>query len=178
MENISKRTQALTKITWMTAFLVVASYIVLPVPFAVAGISLQTLAVNLIGLVLTPAEAASAVLVYILLCVVGVPVGNAGQGGLHYLFGPTGGFFIGFLLVAPIVSFFCGAAPRIRRCLLVTVGLGIPILYACAVGWMMKITGISLQAAFCTGCAPYLLFDIIKSVAACFISKPLRKAMQ
>lgn len=178
MENISKRTRALTKITLMTAFLVVASYIVIPVPFAVAGISLQTLAVNLIGLMLSPGEAVSAVLIYILLCLFGLPVGNAGQGGLHYLFGATGGFFFGFLLVAPIVSFFCGAAPRIGRSLLVTVGLGIPIMYVCAVGWMMKMTGISFLAAFYTGCAPYLLFDIAKCVAACFISKQIRKGMQ
>ena len=88
----------ITKITLMTAFLIVASYIVIPLPFAVASISLQTLAVNLIALLLSPFEACISIMVYILLCAVGVPVANGGKGGLTYLMGPTGGFFIGFLV--------------------------------------------------------------------------------
>lgn len=78
--NISKRTLMITKITLMTAFLIVASYIVIPMPFAVASISLQTLAVNLIALLLSPLEAGISILVYILLCGAGVPVANGGKG--------------------------------------------------------------------------------------------------
>ena len=102
--NISKRTLMITKITLMTAFLIVASYIVIPMPFAVASISLQTLAVNLIALLLSPLEAGISILVYILLCGAGVPVANGGKGGVAYLMGPTGGFFIGFLAAVVLIS--------------------------------------------------------------------------
>lgn len=94
--NISKRTQIFAKVAVMTAFLVVASYLVIPLPFAVAALSVQTLAINLISLLLSPLEAGISVFVYILLGAIGVPVFNGGKGGLNYLFGPTGGFLSDF----------------------------------------------------------------------------------
>ncbi len=176
--NISKRTQRLTKITLMTAFLIVASYVVIPVPFGVTGISLQTLAVNLIALLLSPGEAAGAIFVYILMCAIGVPVGNAGQGGIHYLAGPTGGFFLGFLLATILIAWGRGKEYSFRRYLFVTIGLGIPIIYVCAIGWMMIVTGMSLEAAFMTGCLPYLPMDVVKCVVAVGMSKSLKKGLR
>ena len=102
--NISKRTLMISKVTLLTAFLIVASYLVIPLPFAVAAISVQTLAVNLIALLLPPVQAGISIFVYILLGAVGAPVFNGGNGGLNYLLGPTGGFFIGFLLGVILIS--------------------------------------------------------------------------
>ena len=65
--NISKRTQMISRVTLLTAFLIVASYLVIPLPFAVVAISVQTLAVNLIALLLPPIEAGVSIVVYILL---------------------------------------------------------------------------------------------------------------
>ena len=106
--NISKRTLMISKVTLLTAFLIVASYLVIPLPFAVAAISVQTLAVNLIALLLPPVQAGISIFVYILLGAVGAPVFNGGNGGLNYLLGPTGGFFIGFLLGVILISLLKG----------------------------------------------------------------------
>ncbi len=175
--NVSKRTRMITKVTFMTAFLIVASYIVIPLPFAVAALSLQTLAVNLIALLLSPLEAGIAILVYILLGAIGVPVFNGGKGGLNYLFGPTGGFFIGFLVAVLLIAFLKGKKYNVLRYALVTVFVGIPVLYTFAVGWMVAVTGLSLKAAFLTGCAPFLPLDAVKCVVASVVAKPLLKVM-
>lgn len=175
--NRSIRTQIITKITLMTAFLVVASYIVIPLPFAVAAISVQTLAVNLIALLLPPVQAGTSILIYILLGAVGLPVFNGGNGGLNYLFGPTGGFFVGFLVAVVVISQLKGKNYNVFRYSLVTVLLGIPILYLFAVGWMVAVTGMSWQAAFLTGCAPFLPLDAVKCVVASIVAKPLLKVM-
>ena len=175
--NISKRTMTITKITCMTAFLIVASYVVIPLPFAVAAISLQTLAVNLIALLLSPLEAGIAIFLYIFLCAVGVPVANGGRGGLGYLLGPTGGFFFGFLAVVILVSLLKGKKYSILRYSLVTICVGVPVLYVFALSWMIVATGLSPQAAFATGCAPFLPLDIVKCVAASLIAGPLLKVM-
>ncbi len=160
--NVSKRTLMITKITLMTAFLIVASYIVIPLPFAVASISLQTLAVNLIAL---------------LLCAVGVPVANGGKGGLTYLMGPTGGFFIGFLVAVVLISLLKGKMYSIPRYLLTTICIGIPVMYLFALIWMVAVTGMPLKAAFLTGCAPFLPLDAVICVVASLMAGPLVKVM-
>lgn len=175
--NISKRTLTITKITLMTAFLIVASYITIPLPFAVAAISVQTLAINLIALLLSPIEAGVSILIYVLLGAIGVPVFNGGKGGLNYLMGPTGGFFIGFIVAVVAISLLKGKRYSIPRYILVTICVGIPVIYVFAIGWMMAVTGLSLKAAFLTGCAPFLPLDAVKCVVASLIAKPLLKVM-
>ena len=175
--NVSKRTLMITKITLMTAFLIVASYIVIPLPFAVASISLQTLAVNLIALLLSPFEGCISMVVYILLCAVGVPVANGGKGGLTYLMGPTGGFFIGFLVAVVLISLLKGKTYSIPRYLLTTICIGIPVMYLFALIWMVAVTGMPLKAAFLTGCAPFLPLDAVKCVVASLMAGPLVKVM-
>lgn len=175
--NISSRTKRITKITLMTAFLIVASYIVVPLPFAVAAISMQTLAVNLLALLLLPAESGVSILIYMLLCAVGVPVANGGRGGLGYLLGPTGGFFVGFLVAVILISFLKGKRYNLWRYIFVMVCVGIPVIYIFAIGWMVCVTEMSVEAAFTTGCIPFLLADIVKCVAAGLFAKPLLKVM-
>ena len=175
--NVSKRTMTITKVTLMTAFLVVASYIVIPLPFAVASISLQTLAINLIALLLSPLEAGISILIYVLLGALGVPVFNGGKGGFSYLMGPTGGFFIGFIVAVVVISQLKGKKYSIPRYIIVTVCAGIPIIYIFAIGWMMVVTGMSLKSAFLTGCAPFLPLDAVKCVVASLIARPLLKVM-
>lgn len=175
--NISKRTMTITKITLMTAFLVVASYIVIPLPFAVASISLQTLAINLIALLLSPMEAGICIVVYVLLGAFGVPVFNGGKGGFSYLMGPTGGFFVGFIVAVVVISLLKGKKYSVPRYIVVTISAGIPIMYLFAIGWMMAVTGMSLKAAFLTGCAPFLPLDAVKCVVASLVARPLLKVM-
>lgn len=175
--NLSQRTLVLTKITLMTAFLVVASYLVIPVPFAVAAISVQTLAVNLIALLLPPVQAGLSIVIYMLLGAIGLPVFNGGNGGLSYLLGPTGGFFIGFIAEVVLISLLKGSVYNLIRYAVVTVVVGIPVQYAFAVGWMVVVTGLSPKAAFLTGCAPFLLGDAIKCVVASVVAKPLMRVM-
>lgn len=176
--NISQRTRTISKVTLLTAFLIVASYLVVPLPFAVAAISVQTLAVNLIALLLPPAEAGVSILVYILLGAVGLPVFNGGNSGIHYLLGPTGGFFIGFLFVVVLVSALKGKKYGFLRYAIVTVFVGIPVLYVFAVGWMVIVTGMSVKAALSVGCIPFLPMDILKCVLASLIARSLLKVMK
>ena len=175
--NISKRTLMISKVTLLTAFLIVASYLVIPLPFAVAAISVQTLAVNLIALLLPPVQAGISIFVYILLGAVGAPVFNGGNGGLNYLLGPTGGFFIGFLLGVILISLLKGKKYSFIRYTFVSFLAGIPVMYIFAVGWMVAVTGMPVKTAFLTGCAPFLPMDVLKCVVASAVAKPLLSVM-
>ena len=64
--SVSKvRIQTLTKIAICITLLIVASYIVIPLPFSPVVITAQTLIVNVIALVLTPKQAFAAMGVYL-----------------------------------------------------------------------------------------------------------------
>lgn len=176
--NISQRTQMISRVTLLTAFLIVASYLVIPLPFAVAAISVQTLAVNLIALLLPPVEAGVSILVYILLGAVGLPVFNGGNSGVGYLLGPTGGFFIGFFVAVVLISLLRGKNYSFLRYGLVAVFVGIPVLYVFAVGWMVVVTGMSVPVAFSVGCLPFLPMDVVKCVLASLMARPLLHVMK
>ena len=101
-------TRELTKTALCVALLCISSYISFPIPFTPIVITAQTLVVSLIGLILNPMESFLSTLIFMLLGCVGLPVFSGGTAGIGKLFGPTGGFIIGFLAAAPLISFTKG----------------------------------------------------------------------
>lgn len=95
--------QRMAVIAIFSALMCVCSWIVVPSPFNPAvPFTLQTLAIILTGLILSPAEAVFSSLVYLMLGVVGLPV-FSGFGTLYSrMFTATGGYIIG-LILAPLL---------------------------------------------------------------------------
>lgn len=92
-----------------SALIVVAA--ILPgIPIGAVGvpITLQTLAVMLTGLVLGPVRGALAVVLYLVLGFVGLPVFSGGRSGLQVMSTPSAGYLIGFIFAA----FFAGLVAR------------------------------------------------------------------
>ena len=92
------------KVSILVSMLIMLVYVMPPVlmPFSGIPITLQTLMIIVIGLLLSPIEALIAVLIYVLLGAIGLPVFSGGRGGIDVILGPTGGFIVGF----PVVGFF------------------------------------------------------------------------
>ena len=65
-------------------------------------ITLQTLGVLLAGASLGPKKGPLAVLLYLALGAIGLPVFAGGSAGVGVVFGPTGGFLFGFVLAGKI----------------------------------------------------------------------------
>ncbi len=74
------------------------AYVVIPV--APVPITLQTLFLYVAAGLLGGRVAALSQVVYVLLGVIGLPVFAGGKAGLGILFGPTGGYLLGFILGA------------------------------------------------------------------------------
>ncbi len=175
--NVSKRTQFIAKITLMTAFLIVGSWITIRLPIGVEGISGQTFVINLIALLLSPAEGATVIIVYLFLGAAGVPVFAAGKGGVASLFGPTGGFFAAFLVMVVVISLIRGKKYNFLRYAFCTILVGMTLEYLFGIVWFMYVTGSSLGAAFIACAAPFIPMDIVKCLLACWIAKPLQNVM-
>lgn len=81
----------------------IGAFIQIPVPF-MDYFTLQFLFVILSGLILGPSKGATAIGVYVLMGLCGLPI-FAGGGGLNYIVKPSFGFLIGFIIAAWVAGF-------------------------------------------------------------------------
>ena len=108
------------------ALITVCSWISIPmtIPF-----TLQTFAVCLIAALLGWRNGLEAVVVYILLGAVGLPVFSGFKGGIGALLGMTGGYIVGFLFTALVVGLAADRLGRKIPALAVSMVLGILLCY-------------------------------------------------
>jgi biotin transport system substrate-specific component len=167
------------------AAIAVSSWVSVPLPFSPVPLTLQTLAVLVAGGLLGRAWGPVSVLVYLLVGLVGVPVFSGFGGGPGVLFGPTGGYLVGFVAAA----FAMGVAgDRVRapgggeagRLAVLVVGAVVAsaAVYAVGVPWLASVTGMGATAALAAGMAPYLIGDAVKAAAAVALVRSIDAALR
>ena len=132
----------------------------LKVPFYPVPITMQTLAVMLIGFTYGARLGSSTIVVYLSFGAIGAPV-FAGGAGLTYMSGPTGGYLFGFLVAVYLIGYFTekGYGRTFISTLLLTL-LGTIVFYVFGVGWLTTILGFEKAITF--GLLPFLYGDALK----------------
>ena len=169
------KTAEMTKMALMVAMNCVSAYIIIPLPFSLSPLALQTLIVNLTGYVLNAKQAFMTMLVYLLVGLAGVPVFTGGSAGPGKLFGPTGGYIIGSLFTAVFLAYFRGEKYSFKRYALLGCVIGIPLIYVFGVVQLKLITGMGWDKAIMTGALPFIPLDIVKCLAAAVIAGPINR---
>lgn len=169
------KTAEMTKMALMVAMNCVSAYIIIPLPFSLSPLALQTLIVNLTGYVLNAKQAFMTMLVYLLVGLAGVPVFTGGSAGPGKLFGPTGGYIIGFLFTAVFLAYFKGEKYNFKRYALLGCVIGIPLIYVFGVVQLKLIAGMPWDKAILTGALPFIPLDIVKCLAAAVIAGPINR---
>lgn len=172
--SVSK-TAEMTKMALIVAMNCVSAYIIIPLPFSLSPLALQTMIVNLTGYVLNAKQAFMTMLVYLLVGLAGVPVFTGGSAGPGKLFGPTGGYIIGFLFTAVFLAYFRGEKYSFKRYALLGCVIGIPLIYVFGVVQLKLITGMGWDKAIMTGALPFIPLDIVKCLAAAVIAGPINR---
>lgn len=114
-------TKDLTLVALFSALIAVGAFI--KIPFLLVPITLQTLFVVLSALVLERRLAVLSVIVYIMIGLVGFPI-FANGGGINYIFNPTFGYLIGFIVATCFIASFK------ERNIYVSTTIGMLIIYA------------------------------------------------
>lgn len=177
------------------ALMVVGAYVA--IPFIPMPLVLANFFAILAGLVLGPVWGGAAVLLYLLMGAVGLPVFSGGKGGFAVFLGPTGGFLLGYL-VAAVAGGFVARGLRDLRPAVKTEGAGkdgprTPGIIRLALAGLVALVALyavglplfelvmygksaekypNLWAAFLV-MAPYLVGDAVKVAAAVGITRSL-----
>lgn len=163
----------------MTA--VMAAVIAAVAPFALPigpiPITLGTLVMYLAGYVLGGKRAGVAVLVYVLLGAVGVPVFNGFTGGLGVVAGPTGGYIIGFIPLAFLSGLAVERFPQNRLLQFVGMVIATAVLYALGTAWFCVQAGKSLTAALSVCVFPFIPGDLAKMAVAMVLGPMVRERL-
>lgn len=141
-----------------------SAQVAIPVPFSPVPMTLQPLAVVLVGGLFGAAAGAGALVFYLVAGAAGAPVfAPIGPSGLARLFGPTGGFLLAMPVAAAVVGRLAERGRLVRSILAAVAGLLVLHLG----GWaqLSVLTGDPLRAAQ-LGTVPFLGQDLLKSVLA------------
>ncbi len=147
------------------AAVALSARLAVPVPGSGVPQSAQTLAVLLVGAFLGARDGALALTSYVLLGALGLPVFSDGASGWAHLIGPTGGYLLGFVLVAGAVGHLAdrGLLRAIAPALVVMLCGHVVILVS---GWSGLALSLGPVAAFHQGVAPFVVGGILKSIVA------------
>lgn len=163
------------------AFVALLAQVTIPLP--IVPITGQTLGVLVVGASLGAVRGASALGLYAVVGILGVPVFADGEAGTTVLFGATGGFILGFIASAAVVGWLAERAwdRRILKALsmflagtVVTFLVGLPWLFV----WFTLIGPevyqawgyeTALQGTIESGLLPFILPGVVKALIAALI---------
>ena len=133
-----------------------------PVPFT--G---QTFGVLAVGAALGFRRAVMAMLVYIALGAIGLPVFAEGGAGVGKIVGATGGYLVGFLVAAAIVGRLAELGwDRHIGGALAAMAIGTAVIYAIGVPWLKVTMSLPWETAVAEGMTKFLIWDAAKLAVA------------
>lgn len=155
-----------------------ASQISLPIPGTPVPFTLQPMIVVLAGLMLGPTLGMTAMLLYLAIGAVGVPVFvPGGLPGIARFFGPTGGYLLAYPAAAALAGYLAQRFPSLTGRWMAACA-GIVVVFVGGVTQLAVLNG-SFARGVALGITPFALLDIAKAFAAALIASPrVRRAAE
>ena len=182
MKGMKNDVQNLTLIALMAAILCITGPFV--IPFGMVPMSLTNMVIYLTIILLDKKKATVSVAIYLLVGFIGLPVFAGFTGGAGKLLGPTGGYLIGYLVLGWIAGTILEVFDeeksvgklKFRQMMALVVGtLG---LYLVGTVWLMIQSNLSFASALTIGVLPFVVFDIMKIVAAVVLGNSIKKRVR
>lgn len=163
----------MVRIALFAVIIAICSWLSIPaaVPF-----TLQTFGVFFTVAVLGGKRGSLAVLLYLLMGIVGIPVFSGFSGGIGKLLGATGGYIIGFLLSALVMWGMEKLLGKKQWVLALSMLAGLIVCYTFGTVWFIIVYArnsgpIGLWTALGWCVFPYIIPDMIKIILALILSK-------
>lgn len=149
------------------------------VPIGPIPVSLTNLIIYLSIYILKTKKSLISYVVYLLIGLVGLPVFSGYQGGPAKLFGPTGGYLVGFVFIHIIAGLIFEKYNGKYKIALTILGMiiGTAICYAFGTVWFIFQMDCELGYALSVCVFPFIPFDLGKIAIASLIGLPIRRAL-
>jgi biotin transport system substrate-specific component len=139
----------------------ISAQIAVPVPFSPVPMTLQPLAVLAVGGLLGAGAGVSALVLYIALGALGLPVFAGGGAGIVHLVGPTGGYLLAFPVAAGVTGALAGRRPQSVLRVLLACAAGMVVIHVGGVA-QLALLGHDPALAIRVGFVPFLTGDLLK----------------
>ena len=175
------RTRNIVLIALTVAMTTAGAY--LRIPLGPVPISLQTLFVLLSGAILGPWVGAGAMVSYIVLGLIGLPVFTGG-GGPQYILSPTFGFLLSFPAASMVVGLLIPPGSthgKVRRIFALTAGS--LVIYLVGIPWLglnlalVQEKSLGIGSLIMMGMVPFLPGDLLKVAFASWLIVPIRRSL-
>ena len=150
-----------TLVVGASALIAIAAQIAVPVSFSPVPLTLQPLAVLLVGVTLGSVRGAAAAALYLLEGFGGLPVFSQGHGGPMWLAGPTAGYLYSYPFAAWLAGWLSErgwGSTTLRAVCGMLAALG--VIYLGGWSWLAALSG--ARMAWLAGVKPFILADIVK----------------
>lgn len=170
-------TRDLARVAVAAALIAVCAWITVPTP--PIPVTMQLFAIFFALGYLGGKRGTVAVLVYLLLGAVGVPVFSGFGGGIGKLLGPTGGYLFGFLFSALLYWLITAKCGEKLPVMLAAMVAALLVCYAVGTAWfVLRYTadgGTTFGGALATCVVPFLPWDAAKLALAVVLTKLVKK---
>lgn len=151
-------------LVFAAALVALSAQVAIPVPGSPVPMTLQPLAVILVGGLFGSAVGAGALVLYLTVGAFGAPVfAPPGPGGLAQLFGPTGGYLLAMPIAAALVGRLAQRGRFLRSVL--AAGAGLAVIHVGGWAQLTLLTGDPARA-LALGTIPFLAQDGLKVMLA------------
>jgi biotin transport system substrate-specific component len=159
-----------------SAIIAIAAQIAIPIPGTVVPLTMQPLAVLLVGVTLGSTRGAAAAALYLLEGFSGMPVFAQGHGGAIWLAGPTAGYLFSYPFAAFVAGWFSerGWGSTIVRAVAGML-VALAVIYLGGWSWLAAFT--SAKSAWLGGVRPFILADILKVAVGASLLPQLQRLM-
>ena len=163
----------------MTALMAAVTCILAPlsIPIGPVPISFTNLAIYLSLYLLGWKKGTVSYLIYLLMGFVGLPVFSGFTGGPAKLAGPTGGYIIGFIVMAVIAGLVIDNChkPWIQ---LIGMIVGTIVCYLFGTIWFCIVADYTFKAALAVCVIPFIPADLVKMIIAMIIGPMIKKRIR
>ena len=177
------RTLDMAYIALFAVLMAVCAWITVPLPKPLVQFTLQTFAMFMALTTLGGRRGLYAMVVYLLLGAVGVPVFSGFRGGLGVLLDTTGGYIIGFAAAALVYWLLTAKLGDSLPVKIAACVLGLAVCYAFGTVWFLVLyarttgpIGVTTALSWCV--LPYIVPDLLKLALAVVLSGRIKKFLK
>ena len=177
-----KKSAPLVLTALFAALISAGCFIQIPLPGGVP-VAIQDMLAMLSGMILGPVYGAGAVVIFLVLGCIGLPVFTGKAGVQVILAGPTGGFLVGYLLGALAAGLALAAllplgrkhSPTAAYAIITIAAMAATfVLFACGIVRFMQLTGYGFGKTMAAVLLPFIPGNIIKLILMVMLTKKFR----